>query len=268
MASGALGWRGVAVSLSTWCALACGASTRSDPAPGKVEGGGAPSHEPMPAAGQTVDDGGVAAELAQTNGVVTGTGCVVGLPTPTSGSAEYCGLLSGKIEGARVTFGYDAIIASEGADLWVSSDGQRMAGRHAFNGEWFAPVAWLRIQATDAHLPKSPELEPVASVLAARLGSWVLTQLEGPEPNFLGRSDLGVVFNIQRDRVLGTLGAFWLSEMRWSEADNVLEVGPVPETVPGLPVHLSLHFEASLLQSVEATLPSGQRQRFSATDAP
>src|SRR5688572_3155970 len=101
MASGALGWRGVAVSLSTWCALACGASTRSDPAPGKVEGGGAPSHEPMPAAGQTVDDGGagspsvrepavdvsgrwaqfgtddaVAAELAQTNGVVTGTGCV------------------------------------------------------------------------------------------------------------------------------------------------------------------------------------------------
>jgi hypothetical protein len=214
-------------------------------------------------------DDAVAAELAQTGGVLTGNGCVTGLPTPTSSAEElYCGAVHGQIEGARVTFAYDAAIAIEGADLWVSRDGKRMAGRHAFQGSWFAPVSWLRITATDSHLARSPELEPVASALASRNGSWVLTQLEGPAPLFLGRTDLGVVLSIQSHSraglVLGTLGAFWVSEMRWSDGESTLDIGPVSETVPGLPIQLRLRFEASALQSVEATLPSGERQRFSA----
>jgi hypothetical protein len=215
-------------------------------------------------------DDAVAAELAQTDGVLTGNGCVAGLPTPAStADLLYCGAVHGQIEGGRVSFAYDATIATEGADLWVSSDGQRMAGRHAFNGSWFAPVSWLRIAAADTHLPQSPE--PVASALASRIGSWVLTQLEGPEPLFLGRTDLGVVLNIRSDSgglVLGTLGAFWSGEMRWNDAESILDIGPVPETVPAIPVHLRLHFDASTLQSVEATLSSGELQRFSANRAP
>lgn len=296
MVHGAWGWRGVAAWLSASCALSCGATTGSDSAPGKVEVGGAASHEPVLAAGRAASESGagspsvfepvvdvsgrwaqfgtddaLAAELAQNSGVLSGNGCVTGLPTPASSADLYCGAVHGQIEGARVSFAYDATIATEGADLWVSSDGQRMAGRHAFNGSWFAPVSWLRIHATDPHLPQSPELEPVASALASRIGSWVLTQLEGPEPLFLGRTDLGVVLNIQSDSgglVLGTLGAFWVGEMRWSEAESILEIGPVPETVPGIAVQLRLRFDGSTLQSVEATLPSGERQRFSASVAP
>jgi hypothetical protein len=214
-------------------------------------------------------DDAVAAELVQSNGILTGNGCVTGLPTPTRNPAElYCGPVNGQIAGARVSFAYDATIASEGADLWVSNDGQRMAGRHAFNGAWFAPVSWLRIAATDPHLPQSPELEAVESALSSRNGVWVLTQLAGPAPLFLGRTDLGVFLNIQTRSlgsfVLGTLGAFWHGEMRWSDADGTLDVGPVPETVPGIPVKLRLRFDASTLESVEATLPTGELQRFSA----
>jgi hypothetical protein len=296
MGIGALGWRGVAVSLSVSCALACGATTRSDPGPGKVEAAGAARNEPSLAAGRAASEGGAgspsvpepvvevsgrwaqfgtddanAAELVQTDGVLTGNGCIVGLPTPTNTADSYCGAVHGQIEGARATFAYDATIATEGADLWVSSDGQRMAGRHAFEGSWFAPVTWLRIAPTDSHLPLSPTLKPVSDALGSRKGSWVLTQLEGPEPLFLGRTDLGVVLNIQSDSgglVLGTLGAFWVGEMRWSDADSTLEIGPVPETVPGVPVQLRLHFDAATLQAVETTLPNGERQRFSASMAP
>lgn len=289
MVHGALGWRSVAASASALCALSCGATTRSDAAPGKVEVGGAASHEPILTAGHPANEGmaepvvdvsgrwaqfgtedAVAAELNQDNGVLTGNGCVTGLPTPASFGEEYCGPVQGQIEGARVSFAYDATIAHEGADLWVSSDGQRMAGRHAFNGSWFAPVSWLRIAAADSHLSPSPELGPVASALASRTGTWILTQLEGPEPLFLGRTDLGVVLNIRSDSgglVLGTLGAFWAGEMRWNDAESFLEIGPVSETVPRIPVHLRLHFDASTLQSVEATLSGGELQRFSASMA-
>jgi hypothetical protein len=214
-------------------------------------------------------DDAVAAELVQTNGMLTGNGCILGLPTSTDSADHYCGPITGQLQGARVAFGYDAFIASEGADLWLSSDGQRMAGRHLFNGAWYAPVSWLRIGAADSHLPHPPEHEAAARALSSRTGGWSLSQLEGPTPLFLEPTDLGVVLYVRSNAlggfVLGTLGAFWHGEMLWSETDSTLQVGPVPETVPGLPLRLELKFVDSALQSVEATLPTGELQRFSAT---
>jgi len=298
MADGVLGWRSGTACLGALCALACGATTHNEArggAGGSGAGtGGAATSEPLPVAGranaggdagapsvldpmldasgrwaQFGTDDAVAAELVQSKGVLTGNGCVMGLPTPADSAEHYCGAVHGQIQGAQVTFAYDATIAREGGELWLSSDGQRMAGRHAFDGAWYAPVSWLRIGATDRHLPNLPELELVAKALSSRTGRWSLTQLEGPEPLFLGRTDLGVYLFIQSGSrggfVLGTLGAFWQGEMRWNEGESSLEIGPVPETVPGLPVYLRLHFVETTLQWVEATLSSGELQRFSAS---
>jgi hypothetical protein len=285
---------GAALALTALCAFGCGATSRSEATlgDGGGGGGGAAKGEPMPAAGRTVSDGGagspsvleaplevsgrwaqfgsndpIAAELVQTNGVLTGNGCIGGLPTATDSANHYCGPIHGQLQGARVAFEY-ASVTVEGADLWLSSDGRRMAGRHLFEGGWFGPVSWLRIGATDSHLPHPPEHEAAERALSSRAGAWSLTQLEGPAPLFLGRTDSGIELYIEsRSRggfVLGTLGAFWHGEMRWSEADQTLEVGPVPETVPGRPLRLELKFVDSALQSVEATLPTGELQRFSA----
>jgi hypothetical protein len=293
MADGVGCLRGVAATLTALCVVACGATSRNEAALSDGGGAGAATSEPMPVAGRAGSDGGagspgvseaplevsgrwaqfgtddaVAAELVQANGILTGNGCIAGLPTSTDSSEHYCGALKGQLQGPRVSFGYSVPLASEGADLWLSSDGQRMAGRHLFDGAWFAPVSWLRIGVDDRHLPHPPEHEGAARALSSRAGSWSLTQLEGPEPVFLGPADLGVVLRIRSDAsggfVLGTLGAFWHGEMRWSEPDGTLQVGPVPETVPGLPIRLELQFVDSALQSVEATLSGGELQRFSA----
>ncbi|MES1185944.1 MAG: hypothetical protein ABUL60_19175 [Myxococcales bacterium] len=296
MADGVRGLRGVAAALTALCALACGATSRNEATSGGGGGGGGgvAKDETLPATGRAGSAGGggspnmleapievsgrwaqfgtddaVAAELVQTNGMLTGNGCVLGLPTSADSADHYCGPIKGQLQGARVSFGYSASVASEGADLWLSSDGQRMAGRHLFDGAWFAPVSWLRIGAADSHLPHPPEHEAAARALSSRTGRWSLTQLEGPAPLFLGSAELGVELHIQSDAaggfVLGTLGAFWHGEMSWSEPDGTLQVGPVPETVPGLPLRLELRFVDSALQSVDATLPTGELQRFSAT---
>jgi hypothetical protein len=243
---------------------------------GSAGGAGSPNavEAPIEVSGRWAQfgtDDAVAAELVQTNGMLTGNGCVLGLPTSADSADHYCGPIKGQLQGARVSFGYNTSVASEGADLWLSSDGQRMAGRHLFGGASFAPVSWLRIGAADSHLPHPPEHEAAARALSSRTGSWSLTQLEGPAPLFLGSTELGVVLRIRSRAtggfVLGTLGAFWHGEMSWNEADGTLQVGPVPETVPGLPLRLELKFADSALQSVEATLPTGELQRFSATPA-
>jgi hypothetical protein len=64
--------------------------------------------------------------------------------------------------------------------------------------------------------------------------------------------------------VWGDLGAFWGGEMSWHADTRTLVVGPVPETVPSLPVALSLQFDETAPVSVEATMASGQRERYSA----
>ena len=211
-----------------------------------------------------------AVELLQNADVLSGSGCLAGLPAPSDLDHHYCADLIGKVQGQRVTFAYEPGGAHEGADLWVSADGRRMAGRHRFDDVWWGPVAWLRFGKDEIFLPHTgkPE-EPITLVLEARVGIWALEQVSGPPAIFVGRTDQGVYLNIPSDPkggfVFGTLGAFWQDEMTWNEAEQTLSVGPVPETVPGLPTQLLLHFEGVSLQAVEASRADGKLLSFAAT---
>jgi hypothetical protein len=210
-----------------------------------------------------------AVELVQNAGVLSGSGCLMGLPAPTDPDHHYCADLVGKVQGQRVTFAYEPDGAHEGADLWVSADGRRMAGRHSFDGTWWGPVGWLRFGKDEIFLPNfgKPE-EPITLALRAHVGIWALEQVSGPPAIFVGRTDQGAYLNIPSDVkggfVFGTLGAFWQDEMTWNEAEQTLSVGPVPETVPGLPTQLLLHFEGGSLQAVEATRADGKLLSFAA----
>jgi hypothetical protein len=72
-------------------------------------------------------------------------------------------------------------------------------------------------------------------------------------------------FDVYSQFVYGELGAFWSGEMTWNEGAQTLVVGPVPETTPGAPVSLSLHFDGATLTTVEAVMASGARYHFNAT---
>ena len=60
-------------------------------------------------------------------------------------------------------------------------------------------------------------------------------------------------------RFSGDLGAFWDPDLHWDEATRTYTLGPVPETIPGVPVKLELHLDASDvgLRDIVATMADG-----------
>jgi hypothetical protein len=68
-----------------------------------------------------------------------------------------------------------------------------------------------------------------------------------------------------RGKLSGDLGSFWISEITRPSADGPLEVGPVAETDPALPVSLSLDIGAGVFTHVTAKTGSGHEYEFSAS---
>ena len=62
-------------------------------------------------------------------------------------------------------------------------------------------------------------------------------------------------------RFSGDLGAFWDPDLHWDEATRTYTAGPVPETIPGMPVKLELHLNASDvgLRDIVATMADGSQ---------
>ena len=164
---------------------------------------------------------------------------------------------------ASFGFSFDVSNGSEvsdySTDVFVSADGQRMAGTFSRTGE---PVAWLRIASNE---PSLPYLTAPLPALGAHAGSYGLVLADDPAPggDFVGQHVYRM--NVNDRFVSGELGPFWSPEMSWRADAQTLTAGPVPETAPGLPVALSLQVDGSTVVSVEARMASGLRYHFQAS---
>jgi hypothetical protein len=203
----------------------------------------------------------VGVELSEELGVLSGQGCYGGLPTPNHPELpSTCRPLTGMASGRHVRFAFAAETYTYAADVYVSADGQRMAGAFRATGGWgVSPFSWLRIGTDDGWMPRAEPASAVSLALEER-SSWYelegLVDVDGKP----GRID---ILGYGQFRALaGTLGAFWESEMTWNEAEQTLVAGPVPETSPELPTQLTLRFQSTALVSVDAVFPSGDTTTF------
>ncbi|HEX2873817.1 MAG TPA: hypothetical protein VHP33_21320 [Polyangiaceae bacterium] len=205
----------------------------------------------------------VGVELSEESGVLSGQGCYGGLPTPNHPEIpSTCQPLTGTASGRHVQFAFAAETYTYAANVYVSADGQRMAGAFRASGGWgVSPFSWLRIGANDGWMPRAEPASAVSLALEER-SNWY--ELEGlvDVDGTPGRID---ILGYGQFRALaGTLGAFWESEMTWNEAEQTLVAGPVPETSPELPTQLTLRFQSTALVSVDAVFPSGDTTTFQA----
>jgi hypothetical protein len=205
----------------------------------------------------------VAVDIAQAGSVIEGQGCCAGFPGQDS-ALDCCGAVMGQILERRASFGFSIDGLGEpyiySTDVFVSADGSRMAGTFSRTG---SAVAWVKI---GAHEPYLPSTDPaLGEVIRARTGSYVLVLSDDPAPGDDFAPGQTYRLTVGSEAVAGQLGSFWSGEISWSAGEQTLVAGPVPETAPGLPVAMSLHFDAAALGSVEAVMASGVRYQFRAT---
>ncbi len=204
----------------------------------------------------------VAVDIDQAGGLIDGTGCCAGFPGDRDASC--CGLVTGQIVDRRASFGFTPGQFEEyvySTDVFVSSDGKRMAGPFS---RMTVPVAWVRIGSLEAYLP--PPYPPLDSIMGTLAGDYdlVLSDAPGAGSDFSPQQTYALIVR-GSGFLYGHLGAFWSGEMAWNADQQTLVVGPVPETSPALPVAMSLRFDGTTLASVEAVMASGVRYQFQAT---
>jgi len=210
----------------------------------------------------------VGIELSVSNGVLSGLGCYGGLPTTLLPElARYCRPLAGTAEGRHLQFSFLAEQITYAADVYASSDGQRMAGDFRdTSGSWHSSFTWLRAADDYPWLRKSSEPSAVGLALEALSSGGSVYELEGLVDHF-GRPGILFLYGAG-GTVVGTLGAFWETEMTWNDAEQTLVAGPVPETALDLATQLTLHFNGPFLLSVDAIFPSGEARTFVARSLP
>ena len=202
----------------------------------------------------------VAISLKASAHQLSGEGCFAGRPMPCRTPIP-CEPLSGTIEDRHLQFSFRAENYTYAADVYISKNQQRMAGRFHDTLDWrLEPTAWLPIGPTDSWLTQPAEPAALEAALASRGGSYELQAAEAPTAEPL-RLELT---NGYRGVIFSSLGAFWGTEVSWNEEEQTLTAGPVPETVPDLPIQLTLRFDADLLVRVEALLPSLEMRAYSA----
>jgi hypothetical protein len=206
----------------------------------------------------------VAVSLTQSGTTLSGRGCCAGLATEEP--LDCCGpIKGGSIIDRNVEFAFAFDPYLYAADVFVSADGQRMAGRFHGTAAWGSATAWLRIGPADQWLPP-PSVPLPAAVRSRVLNSGFDLVLAGTAPvgAFLPSTPYRLNIRTSHEAVLsGDLGAFWEGELTWNDSDETLIAGPVPETDPELPTELHLRFEGRVLIEVVATLPSGDTATFS-----
>ena len=208
----------------------------------------------------------VAVSLQQSGTTLSGTGCCAGLPIEGNDIWHCCAdIASGAIHGRNAEFSFPVNLAPGvyAANVFVSSDGSRMAGPFHNLFGWGRPTAWLRLAPDQTWLP--PPSSELFAIVEPRAG-WYELALNAADPvaGFSPGSSylLGLALEGRGGLVHGDLGAFWDSELSWSEADETLRAGPVPETHPDLPIELQLRFDSASLLEVVATFPSGETASF------
>ena len=220
----------------------------------------------------------VAVELHAAGGVIGGEGCCGGLPSGSEPRLplDCCGSVDGQISSQHATFwltfglGGGPPVATYWTDAFVSANGQRMTGRFMTMipatpiGTSGFPVTWVRIGPTDNWLPRRRDTD-VERIVATRPGGYSLVLSDGAAAGNDFAAKQTYRLDVGYRYVSGDLGVFWDGEMSWNAADQTLVVGPVPETERRLPVALRLHFDGTVVRSVEADMPSGAQYQFQAT---
>lgn len=201
----------------------------------------------------------VGVQLSQSGGSLGGIGCGVGVPPAMR--ASYCSPISGTISGSNLKFAFkstaDILPGDYLADLVVSADGTRMAGRFGIGSSindqlWFA---WLPVQG-DAFWLNVAENEPNFGSGSIALK---LSTAEANDPRFDPNAVYEVTFGAYG--LIGDFGAFFLSEMKRG-ANDLIEAGPVSPTVPELPVYVSIASQGNAYSSVTARLGNGHNFTF------
>ncbi len=207
----------------------------------------------------------VAIELWARAHQLSGAGCFAGRALQPLEGFDTCKMLSGTIDGRHLQFSFPADRYTYSADVYISSDQQRMAGKFHDVGGWeIAPTAWLPLGANDRWLPAPDEPAALKRALESRAGDYDLKAVENPAGELL---HLSLLSGSSRGVIFGSLGAFWGTEVSWNEDEQILTAGPVPETAPDLPTQLTLHFDAEQLMQVEALAPSGEVHAYTAERA-
>jgi hypothetical protein len=204
----------------------------------------------------------VAVSLTQRGTELSGRGCCAGLGADEA--LDCCGpIKGGSIVDRNVAFAFSFESGSYAADVFVSADGQRMAGRFHGSAALGSPTAWVRIGPADLWLPR-PSVPLPAAVGSLNGGFDLVLAGTAPVGAFLPSTPYRLSIRSSHEVMLsGDLGAFWEGELSWNDNDETLIAGPVPETHPDLPTELHLRFEAETLIDVVATLPSGDKATFS-----
>ena len=196
-------------------------------------------------------------DLSETNGVLSGKGCASGVPpVPNDPNGQWCGTVSGTVVGNHASFGFAFMGFEYLAETTISADGSRMTGRFHSTSAWVPyPMAWLRVADGKNWLPQG------TSPYAPQAYDLRLTQADsGAE--YVPAKIYGL--NYFRAAFSGDLGSFALSETSQASPDAPLIVGPVPMTVPELPVSLVIQVQDQQFTELQAVTGSGHHYTFSA----
>jgi hypothetical protein len=210
-------------------------------------------------------------------------GCFTGLP-PIGDPEDDCGTLrplgNGNDErhfSFAMTFDNTGPHVTYAADVYISEDGERMAGSfvsfenrtgdvplpaaelwrpgHAWfpltrpspgGGPWYVPF-------TVKDLPV-PERYAKLAVVEDELG---LAELSPDQTYWFELRDTG-----RGLAMVGQLGAFFDTELRWDEVSQTLSAGPVAETVPTYPVALDVSYVGGKVSEARATTAAGGKYRL------
>jgi hypothetical protein len=223
--------------------------------------------------GETSDS--VAADLAQVGGVVTGTLCFGGLPVDDAPFAGlYCApVTGGRVDGRRLQFGAKFQGFTFAVDAFVSGDGKRIGGVYSWNDRRDLTAWWPLADGSTWVDPEQnwpSDLRPWSCGNPASSPGYELTLVDDSSGAGAYAADRTYLM-VFCAGIAGELGAFGGDELQVTSVDGhttTIVAGPVPETAPGLPTGLTLHFETSILASVEARMPSGATYSFSAVRSP
>jgi len=201
------------------------------------------------------------------DGKLTGTGCDIGAP-PFAPDADPvpCGSIQGEVHGQRVrfSFGLPSVTppTSFFAETTLAADGKRMTG--TFGGVYGSlefPSAWLPIADGENYLPVSGPGEASEALDPA---SYDLV-LSAPSNGSEYTADKTYRFVYYVHGVGGDLGAFWPTEITRPTPEGPVQVGPVPTTVPELPVYLTMQHAGTRITTIDAVTGSGHAYTFTAT---
>jgi hypothetical protein len=211
---------------------------------------------------------------------VTGTGCYAGPMHLLQNAAEACGQLHGHGAGLELEFSFDFSGSPLGPGHYAMSahasrDGTRMAGtimtqtRIAGASGFMGPYGWLRLEDIGLTSTSAQAKAPPADLGPLPNDTWtdpsaVALALQGDVP--LGPVVPGMRIweqesSVGVDSFTGVLGIFWNPDFHWDEATRTLTAGPVPETIPSMPVKLELYLDpvsTDVLDAV-ATLADGTK---------